>query len=82
MIKADETMTIKIGRFGSGSADVTLPKDSTVEEALEEAGITFSSTEKVMVNGERASANDILENGDVVNIFSPKEAGSEVTANI
>lgn len=75
MIKADETISVRIGRFGSDSSTHSLPKDCTVEDALEEAGIPFSSTEKVMVNGERASSNDILENGDVVNIFSPKEAG-------
>lgn len=77
MRKADETMVITIGRFGSSSEKITVPKDSTVEESLDEAGITYSSTEKVMVNGERASANDVLEDGDVVNIFSPKEAGSK-----
>lgn len=73
MIKKE--ITVQIGRFGSGSQTVELPKDCTVEDALAEAGITFSKTEKVMVNGERASGNDILEDGDVVNVFSPKEAG-------
>lgn len=74
MRKSDE-ITVKIGRFGSTAQSVTLQKDCTVEEALEAADISFSSTEKVMVNGERASANDILEDGDIVNVFSPKEAG-------
>ncbi len=76
MIKADE-IKVKIGTFGSDSQDLSLEKNCTVGKALEKAGIPFGSTEKVMVNGERATANDILEDGDIVNIFSPKEAGRE-----
>jgi hypothetical protein len=42
---------------------------------LDEAGIELSGNEKVWVNGERANLADILEDGDVVNIVSSKEAG-------
>lgn len=72
----EDTIKISIGKFGSDPKEVTIPADSTVEDALEAAGISLSSTEKVWVNGERANANDILDDNDTVNIVTPKEAGS------
>lgn len=76
MIKQDINVTI--GRFGSESQNVSIPANSTVGDALSEVGMSFTSAEKVVVNGERASSNDILEDGDIVNVFTPKEAGSVV----
>lgn len=68
---------IKIGRFGSETMSLELNKDATIQEALEEAGISLGGTDKVWVNGERANQRDILEDGDTVNIVTPKEAGSD-----
>jgi sulfur carrier protein ThiS len=68
-------ITVRIGRFGHEPETVELEADCTVEDALEAAEISFSSAEKVVVNGERATARDILEDGDIVNVYSPKEAG-------
>ncbi len=77
MIKANgNDITVKIGRFGSEAQSVNLPKDSTIQAALSEAGIRLGEEEKVWVNGERATSRDILEDGDVVNVVSPKEAGA------
>lgn len=74
MIRSDKII-VRIGRFGSDSSSVELEKDTTVADALEEAGISLGGEEKIWVNGEKATGRDILENGDVVNVVSPKEAG-------
>lgn len=68
---------VKIGRFGSDTMSLELPKDATIKDALDEAGIELSAIDKVWVNGERANQRDILEDGDTVNIVTPKEAGND-----
>ena len=75
MRPANDGITVKIGRFGSDTSTVNLDKDTTVGDALEEAGISVGSNEKIWVNGDKATLRDILEDGDVVNVVSPKEAG-------
>ncbi len=75
MIKKGDDITVKIGRFGSDTSTVSIPENTSVGDALEEAGISVGSNEKIWVNGEKATSRDILEDGDVVNVVSPKEAG-------
>jgi len=77
MRRAKGSISITIGRFGSDPEQYDLAKDSTVKEALEEAGISLESAEKVWVNGDRANSRDILEEGDVINVVTPKEAGAK-----
>lgn len=66
---------VVIARFGSDPEKLEIPKESTVGNALEEAGITLNSSEKVWVNGEKATRKDLLEDGDNILIVSPKQAG-------
>ena len=66
---------IIIGRFGFAPDEVEIKKGSTVEEALDEAGIELGDREKIWVNSEKADLEDQLEAGDIVNIVSPKEGG-------
>ena len=62
-------------RFGSDPEKVEVPEDSTVAEVLEEVNMTLNSNEKIWINGERATRQDIVENNDNIAVVSPKEAG-------
>ncbi len=76
MRHADEgQITVQIGRFGSTPVTVHVDEDSTVEEALSAAGISPRSTETIWVDGDKANLNDIVEDGDTINIVTPKQAG-------
>lgn len=74
-MKKQSRITVQIGAFGTDPEEYELPKDSTVADALEEAGLD-DRTKKVYVNGETANRQDILEDGDVLNVVSPKQAGN------
>lgn len=75
MRRAENTMTVTIGRFGSEPQEVEILKDSTIREALAEVGVSIGDSDKVWVNGQRANLRDILEPADIVNVVTPKQAG-------
>ena len=72
---SENTIKVTIGRFGSEPQDVEVEKDSTIRAALSEIGIELGEADKVWVNGTRASLRDILDEGDIVNVVTPKQAG-------
>jgi len=74
-MKKVNRINVIIARFGSDPEKLEIPGGATVENALEEAGLILSSSEKVWVNGEKATRKDLLEDGDNILIVSPKEAG-------
>ena len=67
---------VTIARFGQNPQAVTVPKGSTVAEVLKAAGITTRGRETMFVDGEDAAKTDIMENGDILSIVTPKEAGA------
>lgn len=69
------SIKVTIGRFGSDPQEVIIEKDSTIRAALDEVGIEISDSDKVWVNGVRAGLRDILDEGDIVNVVTPKQAG-------
>lgn len=80
MRRANETVvsdgiSVKIGRLGSGTLEFRLPQDTTIGEALSQANIFVEGQEKIMVNGEEATKDDILDSGDIVSLITPKHAG-------
>lgn len=75
-MKKQHRIKVIIGRFGREPEEVEIAENSTVNEALKDAGIKLNDSEKIWVNSERAAGNDIIENGDIINIVSPKEAGN------
>jgi sulfur carrier protein ThiS len=77
----DNLIEVQIGRFGHDLQTVRIPENSTVADALTKAGIRTSSTENIWVDSERANLNDILEDGDTLQIVSPKQAGGISTIN-
>ncbi len=74
-LEAGTSIKVTIGRFGSEPQEVIIEKDSTIRTALQEVGIEITDSDKVWVNGTRASLRDILDEGDIVNVVTPKQAG-------
>lgn len=71
-----ETIAVAVSRLGSDVVPVTLPKDATVRDALEKAGVSTSSSTEYFVSGVRANMDDVLEDGDVLALVTPKQAGN------
>lgn len=71
-----ETIAVAVSRMGSEVVPVTLPKDATVRDALEKAGVSTGSSTEYFVSGVRANMDDVLEDGDVLALVTPKQAGN------
>lgn len=81
MEKAKKTVeegviAIAVTRLGSDPVAVKLKTGGTVKEALALAGVSTSSRSEYFVDGQRAELEDILEDGDVLALVTPKQAGS------
>lgn len=73
----DGNIAVAVTRLGSDPVPVTLAKGSTVAQALAKAGIaTGGARAEYFVDGQRAETNDVLEDGDVLAIVTPKQAGA------
>lgn len=73
---AGETIAVAVSRLGSDVIPVTIPKGGTVADALEKAGVSTSGRTEYFVSGVRAEMDDVLEDGDVLAITTPKQAGN------
>lgn len=71
-----DVIAVAVTRLGSDPVAVKLKKGGTVKEALALAGINAGRAE-YFVDGQRAEENDILEDGDVLSLVTPKQAGSK-----
>ena len=69
-----ETIKVTIGRFGSTPQDFTVAKNTTVESALQTADIPYTEG-NIFVNGEPATKENLLDDGDIINIVTSKEGG-------
>lgn len=73
---AGDSITIFIARMGQDGVSVTVPKDTTVREALSKSDVGGTTTRtEYFVSGVRADMDDVLENGDVLSLTTPKQAG-------
>lgn len=71
---------VQIMRPGNDPVNVDVENGvTTLEEALEDAGISLTSTESVSVNGEKIEKDELdsvrLDDTDTVQIFGKKEGG-------
>jgi hypothetical protein len=66
---------VTISRFGQEPVNVTMATGSTVSDVLEAASISTTGREELFVEGETAESDDVLENGDILSIVTPKQAG-------
>lgn len=72
-----DLIAVAVTRLGNDPVPVQLAKGSTVKDALAKAGVATTSSTEYFVSGQRAEANDILEDGDVLALVTPKQAGSK-----
>jgi Na+-translocating ferredoxin:NAD+ oxidoreductase RnfC subunit len=73
--RVSKTMIVTVSKFGDDPLNVTVPVGASVADVLEAAGIETSGREQTFVEGEAAEGGDILENGDILSIVTPKQAG-------
>lgn len=79
MQKADkggdkDVIAVSVARMGQEAVPVALPAGATVQDALDKAGVSGGRAE-YFVSGVRADLNDVLEDGDVLALVTPKQAG-------
>lgn len=65
-----DTISVAIQRLMESTIPLTLPVDSTVWDALEKAGLPRDTEARVA--WELASANDLLDDGDVIVVATKK----------
>lgn len=70
-----KSIKVKLTGYGRESVELVFDKEPTLSEALAEAGWTLASGENAFVNGDAADQEDILENGDTVQVVGKKEGG-------
>lgn len=72
---SEGNINVVVGLFGSDPQNLTLPVDSSVGYALEQAGIVMGDNMTIYVNGTKATTEGLLDSGDVVNVVTSKEGG-------
>lgn len=70
------SIVVTIAKFGSDPVNVTLQEGATVQDAMNASGVSLTGRETAFVGGEDAEDTDILENGDILSIVTPKQAGN------
>jgi hypothetical protein len=69
-------LVVSIGRFGSTPTEVRLSgRFSTVGAVLTAANIRVAGRQRFWLNGEAATANSRVTNGDLISIVTPKQMG-------
>lgn len=71
----ENIIAVSVVSFGNDPVAVALPVGATVAQALAAANVVRGSQE-LFVSGEIANDDDILDNGDVLSIVTPKQAGT------
>lgn len=72
-----DVIAVSVARLGNDPLPVALPVGSTVRDALEKAGVsTTGRSTEYFVGGVRADLDDELEDGDVLSLVTPKQAGA------
>jgi hypothetical protein len=72
----EDVIKVSISRFGHSTVTLDVPVDSTVSDTLALAGIETQGNEQVFVAGTQANGEDILDDGDIVSVVTPKQAGT------
>lgn len=68
-------MEVKVAVLGGEEAEVDVPQGATVEDVLEEAGISLDKSEQVRVNGESVDLESEVEEGTNLTIVSQPKGG-------
>ncbi len=70
-------LTVYISRFGHDEIELSVEQGTTVREAFTKAGLAPSGREQAYVSGVLATMTSVLDDGDVINIVTPKQAGTD-----
>lgn len=70
-----KAIVIKMSSYGRESIELAFDVEPTVAQALAEAGWNLSVSETPSVNGVKADADDVLENGDTLIVTGKKDGG-------
>lgn len=70
-------IAIAVTRLGNDPIPVKIAAGSTVKDALAKAGVGTDGRSEYFVDGQRAELKDVLEDGDVLALVTPKQAGSK-----
>ncbi len=68
-------LTVYISRFGHDEIELEVPQGTTVREVFTRAGFTPEGREQAYVSGVLATLTSVVEDNDVINIVTPKQAG-------
>jgi sulfur carrier protein ThiS len=68
-------ITAQVGRVGTTLKTVQLPEGSTVEDAIDAAGLRIKSSEMVRVDGNGGELEDELEDNAVILLVRDIEGG-------
>ena len=68
-------LKVYISRFGHDEIMLNVVEGTSVREVFAQAGIEPNGREEAYVDGVRATMNSIVEDGDVISIVTPKQAG-------
>ena len=68
-------MQIFISRFGHDEIELEVPSGTTVAAVLQMSGIDLDGRQEVYVSGVRATPGSIVEDGDILSVVTPKQAG-------
>ena len=66
-------ITVTIARLGEDEIELSVGKDATVGEIVEEAGLELSSSEKMYVNSDEAEDHYVVDDGDHIAVIGKKE---------
>ena len=72
-----KSTSVQVARPGSETVTAPYKKGQTVEELFEQENISISSSEEVYIEADRASMQDLLEAGDLIQIVGKKEGGAK-----
>lgn len=70
-------LTVYISRFGHDEIELEVPEGTTVRQVFSQAGLEISGREQAFVSGVQATMASIVEDNDVINIVTPKQAGND-----
>ena len=75
MVRRSDSIKVRVIEKGGVFNEVEIAEGSTVRVALETAGARLDVTKEIRVDGEPVDLEDIVENGDTINVI-PQTKGN------
>jgi len=68
-------LTVYIARMGHDEIALQVEEGTRVRDVLTRSGMSLSGSEQAYVSGVSATMTSIVEDGDIISIVTPKQAG-------